>query len=82
MMRKRMKWLFEVIKGIFILLAIGSGLAMILPDAVEKENKRHCFKLLRQSLEISRDFFFITPDEKEMCDTLNIKIYAPVSVEK
>jgi len=76
------KKICEISGYFFILLAIGAALSMSLPDAIEKNNRIDCLKLLRQSKEISHRYFFLTPAQKEMCDELKIDINAPVRIDK
>lgn len=72
-----MKKAKEIFWGIAVLLVMGFALANMLPDALEKEQRRECLKLNRQAEE-SSSVFYLTPNQKEICDALSIKINAPV----
>lgn len=46
-----------------------------LSDGIEREEKNECLKLKSQEKKVG---FFLTPEEKEMCDYAGVKINAPV----
>jgi len=64
--------------NIFIAIAIISALVLMAKIAVEKQEKIDCYKLQNQAVEFESAGYFITQDEKAMCDRWEIQINAVV----
>ena len=71
----------QIITSIVLILAgIGMGGVMFLAlgSAVRHNDQNTCLKLREQAVTYKYADFYITHDEKVMCDYLNLSVEAPV----
>lgn len=64
---------------ILIVSAIGLIAGKILEYSIDKQIKSECIEFKRWTKEIRRDVFYITPTQKEICDSVGVKINARIS---
>jgi len=74
-----MKAIIEKIVVALALLVILFLVVKVLAIGIEKSDRVECQKLLSQYREYP--LFYLTPNEKEMCDYLGVTIPAPVKYE-
>lgn len=71
------KFFSFVLQGIAVMI-ITTIFTLVAVWGLEKKDKNDCLKWQLWSKEIRKDIFFLSPDQKRQCDSVGIKIDAPI----
>ncbi len=68
--------------GFVFLMFLGLFFFSLIDQELAKEERNECMKWKKWSQELRSDIFFLAPWQKEQCDSIGIKIDAPIRSEK
>lgn len=65
--------------NLFILFLVLVAIGLVIEYNIDKAIKDECVQFQQWAQQIRRDVFYITPLQKEICDSVKVKINARIS---